>query len=116
MLVLSYDDLVDDVSLCLTHLQTFLRSHGIPANGEPEDRQAAQSAVDRSLRHSDSRRRRSAGNPDYASTFAIYEELGALRGTTLRFDIPLPPEDDWVSRALNKWGRQREPQWRDPEG
>src|SRR5205807_7033155 len=114
-LVLGYDDVVDDVSSCLGTLQAYLGNHGIPTTPAPDDGRMAVSTVDGSLRHSDSRRLRRAEDPTYASALAMYEALDALRGTTLRSELSLGPEEVWVSRALDEWGPERQPQWRDPE-
>jgi hypothetical protein len=116
MLVVRYDDLLDDTQHCVDQLHAFLRDLGLAAHREPEAT-TVEPSVDRALRHSD------VGNSgvsaemavDCASAFELYALLESLLGATDRFGTySLPPEDDWVSQVLREWGPQRPPQWQDP--
>jgi hypothetical protein len=114
VLVLRYDDVLDDGERSVARIRAFLRELGLSPAREPQ-LSIAESPADRSLRHSHARADGVSVDPAFVSALELYARLESLLTSSSHVGtLELPPEGGWVSEVLSQWGPQRPPPWRDP--
>ena len=115
VLVLRYDDILDDGEHSVFRMHAFLREHELSAERDPQGQVVAESLADRSMRHSNSRVDGFPIDRAFDSAFELYAQLESLPESSSHLvTLDLPPEAGWVSEAMNEWGPTRSPRWRDP--
>jgi hypothetical protein len=116
LLVLRYDDFLDDGERSVLRIHAFLHDLGLsPARESHGSSVIPESSVDRSLRHSHVPADGLSVDPAFGSALELYARLGSLLTPSSHLGtLELPPEGGWVSEVLSQRGPQRPPPWRDP--
>ena len=115
VLLLRYDDLLDDGERSVARIHAFLLEYGLAHTQEHHGSVIADSPADRSCVRMAQRAEGLSVDPAFASTLELYAQLESGLPSSSHIDtVELPPEGDWVSEVLSQRGPQDPPPWRDP--